>query len=264
MSPLFTGTIEHVRTCKWPGCQVVGSADSVRTIASLCGNLVTDLCPRHRSQYHGTSKVRRGDIKIMWRYSAHGGPDGPRAPRQAVRRDEVRACDYDACRGLGLYRVYRLDPYMEAQLCSHHEAANTHGMDRPWVFESVTWHHRNGHTVTFNQQERATMTTKDNLVSAMEQAERGHALYMAEMARKLDAVAALGEDDDYELGAIMVFDKTFVDGRRTYKYTAMKCEGGWYTSGPRSPGPYSWSGLVEFLSTGVPEVWMVDTLRQIR
>jgi hypothetical protein len=64
--------------------------------------------------------------------------------------------------------------------------------------------------------------------------------------------------DDFEDGAILRFDKRF--GGPTsfaYSYVFLKCSGAWYGTGPKQRNPQRWEELLEFISSGVDEVWMV-------
>jgi len=79
--------------------------------------------------------------------------------------------------------------------------------------------------------------------------------------RELEKLMSWGEDD-YADGAILYFEKSFTErqGARKYKYTALKSQGVWYPSGPKRKGePLSWEDLVDFMSTGVDQVyWVID------
>lgn len=91
---------------------------------------------------------------------------------------------------------------------------------------------------------------------------------IAELRRRLDAVAdavealmRFPEEDPYEDGAVLRFDKTFpshpID---VYSYVFLKCGNLWYSSGPRRPGPISWASLALFMSEGVVgPIWHVAT-----
>lgn len=72
--------------------------------------------------------------------------------------------------------------------------------------------------------------------------------------------------------AILFFQKRFdrnytSKGRSTikkYDYVAVKAgDGLWYLSGPTQRRGYVWDELVEFMSTGVEEVWVVTDLERL-
>lgn len=80
-----------------------------------------------------------------------------------------------------------------------------------------------------------------------------------EIAARLDLLHKWG-DDVYEDGAVIRFDKTLGHANQSYSYTAIKCNGNWYTSGPvRGGTPRTWQELVTWLASGVPcdTIWMV-------
>jgi hypothetical protein len=61
--------------------------------------------------------------------------------------------------------------------------------------------------------------------------------------------ARFGKNSDYADGAVIVFDRTFSPGGRTYSYAAVKGSGVWFVTG-RSQNGYriSWDDFVdEFL-----------------
>lgn len=85
---------------------------------------------------------------------------------------------------------------------------------------------------------------------------------LEEINNKLAMIESYGEDD-FEDGAVLVFDK--VMGNQTYKYAAIKAVGLWYTTGPKSPKAYTWDELVSWFSEGTPvfEVWYVSELKPL-
>jgi hypothetical protein len=101
---------------------------------------------------------------------------------------------------------------------------------------------------------------------------------IAEHARLTNQLRGLGNDNEYEIGAILTFDKYFThDGIQygPYTYAAVKTaihgnsqyrymgSTAWFTSGPKAPGPYTWEQMLAFLSEGVHEVWLADTAKRI-
>lgn len=55
-------------------------------------------------------------------------------------------------------------------------------------------------------------------------------------------------EDDFEIGSVVTFEKHFSrQPVRTYNYAAIKAPGGWYTTGPHNPGPFSWDKLLAWL-----------------
>jgi hypothetical protein len=73
----------------------------------------------------------------------------------------------------------------------------------------------------------------------------------AEVEKRLRLVAAYGKDN-FPVGAVIRFRKQFKPDGKLYAYAAIKCEDGWYTSGPRTPKGYSWDELVAWLVSAVP------------
>lgn len=63
---------------------------------------------------------------------------------------------------------------------------------------------------------------------------------------KLEAIRLQYGDDEFEVGSVLVFDKTFRTGnRRTYSYAALKTPVGWYLTGRIGNRPLPWAELVD-------------------
>jgi hypothetical protein len=73
----------------------------------------------------------------------------------------------------------------------------------------------------------------------------------AEVEKRLKLIEAYGEDNFPE-GAVIRFKKQFRPDSTAYSYAAIKVNGQWYTSGPKSTRAYSWLELVAWLVAGVP------------
>jgi hypothetical protein len=73
----------------------------------------------------------------------------------------------------------------------------------------------------------------------------------AEVEKRLQLIEAYGEDNFPE-GAVIRFKKQFRPDSTAYSYAAIKANGQWYTSGPKSTRAYSWLELVAWLVAGVP------------
>ncbi len=109
--------------------------------------------------------------------------------------------------------------------------------------------------------------TRENELRA--QAERAQA-QLDEYYRQQERIAsanarraAFGEDD-YEDRTVLFFRYMFANGTNVYDYTALKCGESWYLSGPRRPGPLSWTALVDFWISGdLLELWWVSEYRPI-
>jgi len=89
----------------------------------------------------------------------------------------------------------------------------------------------------------------------------------AKMDKALDMLSKFEDmgEDDYEVGAVIQFDKRFAPGGRLYSYAAIKCENNlWYTtSATKNAGPFTWEQMANFLSEGVDEIWCVDTFKLV-
>lgn len=79
--------------------------------------------------------------------------------------------------------------------------------------------------------------------------------------------------DTFPEGTVIAFEMNFapddIDGQ-IYSYAAIKVNGRWYTTGPRSPKSYTWGQLCEWMSTRVSQVRLmkdgdiiVQNLREI-
>jgi hypothetical protein len=91
---------------------------------------------------------------------------------------------------------------------------------------------------------------------------------IARLQGQIERLSRFGEDV-YELGSVLVFDKTFPKTNssgykaggttRPYNYAAIKAgDGYWYMTGREVNGK-TWSMLVEFMSEGVDEVYLCTT-----
>jgi len=80
--------------------------------------------------------------------------------------------------------------------------------------------------------------------------------YQERIAHLRDVAAGLRrfpEEDPFEDGEVLSFQKTFIEGGRVYDYVILRCNNGlWYTSGPqRGATPRTWHEIVDFMATGV-------------
>lgn len=63
---------------------------------------------------------------------------------------------------------------------------------------------------------------------------------------QVEAVRLTYGDDEFEVGSILAFDKTFRTGnRRTYSYVALKTPIGWYLTGRIGNRPLPWPELID-------------------
>jgi hypothetical protein len=70
--------------------------------------------------------------------------------------------------------------------------------------------------------------------------------------------------DEFPNGTVVKFRKQFNSGPKTrYSYAAIKVKGRWYTSGPRSGGPYSWDELCEWMGAGVTQIKVATGWRNL-
>lgn len=75
------------------------------------------------------------------------------------------------------------------------------------------------------------------------------------LTEKLAKLDRFGEEDPFDDGAVIQFEKQFGNGR-LYSYAAIRADGLWYTTGPRSPKGYTWEDFTQFLADGVDEIWV--------
>lgn len=72
------------------------------------------------------------------------------------------------------------------------------------------------------------------------------AAQVARLQAELDRIALM-PDEPQDPEATIFFEKTFGTSRK-YTYAAVKAgDGLWYTTGPKSPGGYSWQQLIEWI-----------------
>jgi hypothetical protein len=104
-------------------------------------------------------------------------------------------------------------------------------------------------------------TKRENEVSAYQGARKYHTERMEFHRKELEKLDGYGHDN-FDDGDIVYFEKCFINrGERSkyYKYCAMKSAGQWYTCGPRSPGPYTWEQLIDFV--GGQELFVVSPVK---
>lgn len=78
-----------------------------------------------------------------------------------------------------------------------------------------------------------------------------------QLEERAAAIRRFGEDI-YDDGDVITFDKQFYPDGMAYSYAAIRSNGLWYTTGPKSPKGYTWVELVNWLTDGpVPELWRV-------
>lgn len=107
---------------------------------------------------------------------------------------------------------------------------------------------------TKSQIERRIANLQAQLDNAFEELERVKKL------PNLDELVGTGDEDK-----VIYFQKQFVDGSKWYSYAAIYCwqNGFWYTTGPRSNGPFTTSQMQDFLSSGVQTVFTPDTWESV-
>lgn len=68
------------------------------------------------------------------------------------------------------------------------------------------------------------------------------------IAQLTEQVETYGTEDPYDVGSILVWDKTFRTGtRRTYSYAALKTPVGWYVTGRTQTAGLGWFALIDFI-----------------
>lgn len=69
------------------------------------------------------------------------------------------------------------------------------------------------------------------------------------IAKLTEQIATYGTEDPYDVGSIVVWDKTFNGAsRRVYSYAALKTPVGWYVTGRTQTDGMTWFSLVDFIT----------------
>lgn len=68
---------------------------------------------------------------------------------------------------------------------------------------------------------------------------------------------------DHEDGTVIAFRVQFLERCAWYEYAAIRVNGTWYTTGPRSPKGYTWEELIGWFD-GAYRVSKIKTLREGR
>lgn len=80
------------------------------------------------------------------------------------------------------------------------------------------------------------------------------------------AIATTYGDDDFEVGTVLVFDKTFRTGqRRTYSFAVIKTPVGWFPTGRNSTVGKTWTELIDFIADDalhLPVLYRVTEMEQ--
>ena len=61
-------------------------------------------------------------------------------------------------------------------------------------------------------------------------------------------------EDNFKEGTVIKYRKRFTPGGINYRYAAIKVNGLWFTTGPRSPKGYTWDELTEWMDDGVQKI----------
>jgi hypothetical protein len=100
-----------------------------------------------------------------------------------------------------------------------------------------------------------------------------------ERERAAKVLERFGRDEDYAVGTVITFEKQFTPNGKWYYYAAIKTPYdwptsysapevnqsrliAWFTSGPKSPGPYTWGKLCEFM-VDARELYIVTQMEQL-
>jgi hypothetical protein len=85
----------------------------------------------------------------------------------------------------------------------------------------------------------------------------------AKEQRRADQMALLGDNDEYEDGAIIAWERTFdSNGGTVYNYVARKTGRVWYVSG-RDVHGLEWLNLVTQHLQYATNVWLVTEMEQL-
>lgn len=101
-----------------------------------------------------------------------------------------------------------------------------------------------GTETIMNEELRINMSVTDILREEMQR----EAL-QKELDRKRALIADFGQDN-YEEGTVIHFEKYFPqqgDKAKRYLYAAIKCDGRWFTTGPKATAGFTWTDLVLWL-----------------
>lgn len=93
--------------------------------------------------------------------------------------------------------------------------------------------------------------TKENRAEAL----RAQAMKMLEEAAAYDGIP---EEDPFPDGQVITFQKTFQGSSIEYMYAAVRADGLWNTTGPRSPKAYNWKQLITWLRGDVKTLGVVS------
>lgn len=101
---------------------------------------------------------------------------------------------------------------------------------------------------------------RDRLKRERDELEAALAAVAQRMARRDEQLAHLArfpDEDPFEDGVILHFEKTFPGSDRSYSYVTHRVNGLYYLTGARSPQGVVWVELVDFMGLGVDEVYRV-------
>jgi len=91
---------------------------------------------------------------------------------------------------------------------------------------------------------------------------------IANLQRRIDALEARVAQygvDEFEVGNVLVFDKQFNGGDKTYTYAVLKTPTGWYLTGRAGHVSMSWDELIDYVldnAAFAPVLYVVTELEQ--
>lgn len=82
---------------------------------------------------------------------------------------------------------------------------------------------------------------------------------MARRTRQLEQLNRFPEEDPFEDGTVLQFDKVFSHTPDApYSYVAHRAAGRWYVTGVHSPQSATWEALVDWMGLGVETVYQLN------
>lgn len=116
------------------------------------------------------------------------------------------------------------------------------------------------------------MDTRAMLESELERLDRSYEQRAERIRTRLAELDRFG-DDPFADGDVIVFNLMFIQDKGTtwerrskpYHYAAVRYNGLWSTTGPKSPKEQTWYALMKWIDDNdtVDGIWFVDTLRPI-
>jgi hypothetical protein len=104
-------------------------------------------------------------------------------------------------------------------------------------------------------------TLRERLVRESRELETAVTALAGQLNRRteqLEHLKRFPDEDPFDDGDVLSFDKKFPNGDQRYSYVAHRVDDLWYVTGKRSPQGIPWDALVDWMGLGVAEIFKLS------